>query len=470
MKLPLRLRLALTILVLFGLLVIALSVLTYGVLAQQLDRDTADSVTSLADGLQGYLRLTGDTVSVAFDSRDDDEAAFVHEATRYYQVFDGATGRLMAASPAMAPLGLDYTPPEIEALRRSGHPEDVSTAYGRLRFVTHGLTLDNRPLILVVGVPLAQMDAALGRYRTLLLFLVPIALLTTAVAVWWLSGYALRPLSQMALATRAIDVSTLDRRLAVRGARDELDEVASAFNAALERLEHAVGEMRQFSAALAHELRTPLAALRGEIELGSREPGLSEAARGAAASQLEEIDRLARLIDQILTQARAEAGQIHLTFAPVNLGELASGVVQDLESLADARSIGLGCEHAETVVVSGDAGWLRRLLINLVDNAIKFTPESGRITVRVTAHGETATIAVEDTGIGLTEEDAARVFERFFRADPSRTSRIEGAGLGLSLVQWVAAQHHGTVSVASRPGAGTTFTVTLPRGAADLQA
>jgi two-component system, OmpR family, sensor kinase len=239
--------------------------------------------------------------------------------------------------------------------------------------------------------------------------------------------------------------------------------VASAFNAALERLEHAVGEMRQFSAALAHELRTPLAALRGEIELGSREPGLSEAARGAAASQLEEIDRLARLIDQILTQARAEAGQIHLTFAPVNLGELASGVVQDLESLADARSIGLGCEHAETVVVSGDAGWLRRLLINLVDNAIKFTPESGRITVRVTAHGETATIAVEDTGIGLTEEDAARVFERFFRADPSRTSRIEGAGLGLSLVQWVAAQHHGTVSVASRPGAGTTFTVTLPR-------
>jgi len=102
---------------------------------------------------------------------------------------DGATGRLMAASPAMAPLGLDYTPPEIEALRRSGHPEDVSTAYGRLRFVTHGLTLENRPLILVVGVPLAQMDAALGRYRTLLLLIVPTALLITAVAVWWLSGW-----------------------------------------------------------------------------------------------------------------------------------------------------------------------------------------------------------------------------------------------------------------------------------------
>ena len=264
----------------------------------------------------------------------------------------------------------------------------------------------------------------------------------------------LRPLSQMALATRAIDVSTLDRRLTVRGPRDELDEAASAFNAALERLEHAV-EMRQFSAALAHELRTPLAALRGEIELGARQPGLSEAARGAAASQLEEIDRLARLIDQILTQARAEAGQIPLTFAPVDLGELASAVVEDLESLADARSIALGSEHTDAVVVSGDAGWLRRLLINLVDNALKFTPESGRVTVRVTAHDETAIIAVEDTGIGLTAEDAARVFERFFRADPSRTSRIEGAGLGLSLVQWVAAQHHGTVSVAS-PGASTS--------------
>jgi signal transduction histidine kinase len=102
-------------------------------------------------------------------------------------------------------------------------------------------------------------------------------------------------------------------------------------------------------------------------------------------------------------------------------------------------------------------------LINLVDNALKFTPEGGRVTVRVTTHGETAAIDVEDTGIGLTREDAARVFERFFRADPSRTSRIEGAGLGLSLVQWVAAQHHGTVSVTSQPGAGTTFTVILPR-------
>ena len=463
MKLSLRLRLALTTLVLSGLLVIAVSALTYGVLAQQLDRDTADSVTRLADGLQGYLRLTGDTVSVAFDANDDDEAAFVHDATRYYQVFDGATGRLIAASPAMSPLGLDYTPPEIEALRSSGLPEDVSTTYGRLRFVAHALTLENRPLILVVGVPLTQMDRALGRYRNLLLLIVPVALLITAATVWWLSAYALRPLSQMALATRAIDVSTLDRRLAVRGARDELDEVASAFNAALERLEHAVGEMRQFSAALAHELRTPLAALRGGIELGARERGLSAAAKEAAASQLEEIDRLARLIDQILTQARAEAGQIHLTFAPVNLGELASSVVEDLESLAEARSIGLTCEPEDSVSVSGDAGWLRRLLINLVDNATKFTPEGGHIAVRVAAHDGTATIDVEDTGIGLTPEDAARVFERFFRADPSRTSRIEGAGLGLSLVQWVAAQHHGAVSVASEPGAGTTFTVTLPR-------
>jgi len=463
MKLSLRLRLALTTLVLFGLLVIAVSALTYGVLVQQLDRDTADSVTRLADGLQGYLRLNGDTLSLAFDANDDDEAAFVHEATRYYQVFDSATGRLLAASPAMAPLGLDYTPPEIEALRTSGSPEDVSTSYGRLRFVTHALTLENRPLTLVVGVPLTQMDRALSRYRNLLLLIVPIALLITAAAVWWISGYALRPLSRMALETRAIDVSTLDRRLAVRGAGDELDEVASAFNAALERLEHAVGEMRQFSAALAHELRTPLAALRGGIELGSRERGLSEGAREAAGSQLEEIDRLARLIDQILTQARAEAGQIHLTFAPVDLGELACSVIEDLESLADARSIRLGCEPKHGVVVKGDAGWLRRLLINLVDNALKFTPEGGRVTVRVTTHGETAAIDVEDTGIGLTREDAARVFERFFRADPSRTSRIEGAGLGLSLVQWVAAQHHGTVSVTSQPGAGTTFTVILPR-------
>jgi signal transduction histidine kinase len=283
-------------------------------------------------------------------------------------------------------------------------------------------------------------------------------------------------------------VRTLERRLPVRGAGDELDRVVDAFNATLERLEVAVGHMRQFSAAMAHELRTPLAALRGEIDLAWHAPGATAGQRERFGSQLEEIDRLTRLIDRILTLARAESGQIKLARAPVDLSELALRLVDQLEPIAAAKSIELRCEPATSatasttasaatsasaaaatatemaapVVVEGDAGWLERLVLNLVDNAIKVTPEDGRVVSRVAREGGHARIDVEDTGMGLSPGDAQRVFERFFRADASRSSTTEGAGLGLSLVQWIAEQHGGVVSVRSRFGAGSTFTVTLP--------
>ena len=148
--------------------------------------------------------------------------------------------------------------------------------------------------------------------------------------------------------------------------------------------------------------------------------------------------------------------------APVNLGDLAASLVEQLEPIAAAKSIELRCERSEAVVVDGDAGWLQRLLLNLVDNALKFTRENGRVVVRVTREGDAARIDVQDTGVGLSPADAQQVFERFFRADPARSSSTEGAGLGLSLVQWIAAQHRGTVTVQSRLGEGSTFTVTLP--------
>jgi signal transduction histidine kinase len=168
------------------------------------------------------------------------------------------------------------------------------------------------------------------------------------------------------------------------------------------------------------------------------------------------------LIDHILTLARAESGQIRLRWAPVNLSDLAASLVEQLVPIAEARSIDLRYERQEVVVVDGDAGWLQRLLLNLLDNALKFSNANGWVVIRVSRQGDTARIDVQDTGIGLSPGDAQQVFERFFRADPARSSAIEGAGLGLSLVQWIAAQHHGAVTVESRLGEGSTFTVTLP--------
>jgi heavy metal sensor kinase len=314
---------------------------------------------------------------------------------------------------------------------------------------------------IVVGLLLASLSVW-PRHRDLLSWCVPIALAVAGAASWWLSKFALLPLTRVAAAARTIDVRTLDRRLPARGVDDELDQVVDVFNATLGRLEAAVGHMRQFSAAMAHELRTPLAVLRGEIDLAWRSPTATPAQRDGFANQLEALDRLTQLIDHILTLARAESGQIRLTRAPVDLSGLAVGLVEQLEPIAASKSIQLCCEASPGVTVEGDAGWLGRLILNLVDNAVKFTGEDGRVAVRVTRAGGDARIEVEDTGVGLSPDNAKRVFERFFRADAARLTTTEGAGLGLSLVQWIVGQHGGAVSVRSRLGEGSTFTVTIP--------
>ena len=462
MTLSLRARLATISTIVFGILLGGLSVTSYAQVAQSLDADATRGLADLAHGLHGYLHIDREAVSIAYDADDDDQAAFIHRATQYYQVYDVSTGRLLAQSGAFAPLGLELTPAEVQAFAVASTPFDITTQYGRLRvFNDVGRDPDGREYLLQVGASLEPMDRALSRYREILWWRMPVALLVAVLCSFWLSTFALRPLSRAAAATHAIDVTSLDRRLPVRGAGDELDELANAFNEVLRRLERAVGEMRQFSAALAHELRTPLAALRGQIELSLRDRSKNESERLSLASQIEDIDRLARLIDRILTLARAESGQIRLRMAPVDIGALAASLVEQVEPVARARTLELHCERTD-VVVEGDAAWLGQMVLNLLDNAIKYTNANGRIDVRVSRDGDVARIDVQDTGVGLSPEDARHVFERFFRVDPARSSTTEGAGLGLSLVQWIAAQHQGIATVQSRQGHGSTFTVTLP--------
>ena len=463
MTLTLRARLAVISTLVFGLLLGGWSVVSYRVLAGWLDADVTTRLIELTDGLHGYLRFDGDVPSVQFDATDSDQAAFVHEATRYYQVYDTATARLLVQSAGLRPLGLKWTPAEVRAFRDEPSPFDIETDYGRVR-MSNSLMSEppGRSYLLQVGVPLSPIDAAMKRYREVLLWRVPPALLVAVLAAWWLSGFALAPLGHMAAAAGEIDVNALEGRLPIRGVQDELDRLALAFNHTLARLEHAVGEMRQFSAALAHELRTPLTALRGEIELALGRSGTDAALRSTLASQIEEIDRLKRLIDHILTLARAESGQIHLTFSSVDVGDLAASLVEQLEPVAQARGIALRCERSGAVLVKGDRDWLQRLLLNLLDNAIKFTNEGGHVVLRVSRDADIVRIDVADTGIGMSPDVTSRVFERFYRADPARSSTTEGAGLGLSLVQWIVERHRGNIAVTSRTGAGSTFTVTLP--------
>jgi len=464
MTLALRTRLTVFYTLVFGVLLTVLAAVSYRALGQQLDSDATASLIELTNGLHGYLHFEGAAPEVQYDSSDPQESAFVQRATRFYQVYDGTTGALLLQSDAIAPLGLTFTPAEVKSFHDEPRLHDIQTDYGRVRLTNSVITeAPGRTYLLQVGASLAAMDGALTRFLQLLLWGVPAGLLVAILAGRWMATVALGPLLRFAGAARAIDVTNLRQRLPVRGVHDELDDVAHAFNETLGRVEEAVGEMRQFSTALAHELRTPIAALRGEIELAAMDPAAQESFRAAAASQLEELDKLTRLIDQLLTLARAESGQIPVARERVDLTALVPSVVEQVEAVAQANGLGLSCEVADHIAVLGDAEWLERLLLNLLDNAFKFTPRGGRILVRLSAAGTLARVEVADTGIGMPPDVLSHVFERFYRADPARSSNARGVGLGLSLVKWIADRHDAVVQAASEPGRGSTFTLLIKK-------
>jgi heavy metal sensor kinase len=463
MTLPFQTRLILFCTATFALLLAALGVASYRLLAQQLDLDATADLAELTDGLHGYVRIEDGMPTVVFDEKDSDQAAFVHTATRYYQIYDGKDGRLLVQSPELEPLGLHLARGEVQTFLERSKPYDIQTAYGRFRISNSVITpASGGRYLLQVGASLDSMDAALGRYLDLLFWWALPSLFLTLCAVWWMAHKALAPLTTLAAEARDVNIGTLDRRLHTRGTGDQLDEVAAAFNGTLAHLETAVGEMRQFSSALAHELRTPLAALRGEMELALLKPPSELVWQTTAASQIEEIDKLTRMVNQLLTLARAESGEIPLARQTVDLAALAATVTEQIEPVALAKDLDLQCVVREPVTVTGDGGWLERLLLNLLDNAMKYTAPGGHIRVEVSRERNQGRVDVSDTGTGIPRDAVPHIFERFYRVDPARSPSVEGAGLGLSLAKWIVDRHYGRIEVKSEPGEGSTFTIWLP--------
>jgi heavy metal sensor kinase len=463
---PIAVRTRLT-LVYTGVLAVLLATLggaVYRVLSAQLEAAANSDLKELTDGLHGYLRLSGEAPTFIYNRDDPAQVAFIESATRYYQLYDLATGDLVVQSPAMAPLGVGFTPAEVREYSLRDGLRDLYTDQGRLRFSSTVVRLaPDRAYLLQVGLLLRSKDRAMQQFLNVLVWGIPIGLVVAAAASRWMAGRSLTPMRHLSTAARGIGVHALDRRMPVRGAGDEPDQVAAAFNETLERLEASVAEMRQFSAALAHELRAPLAALRGEIETTLLHTQTVEEYQRGLVSQLEDIDRLSRMVSQLLTLARAESGEIELARDPVDLAALAASIVSQLETLAEAKGLTITCTGDAPVFVTGDAGWLERLVLNLLDNAIKFTPAGGRVTIEVSEDADTARLVMTDTGVGVPAADLPRIFERFYRADSARSPQADGTGLGLTLAKWIADRHGAYIRATSTLGAGTAITVSFRR-------
>jgi heavy metal sensor kinase len=300
------------------------------------------------------------------------------------------------------------------------------------------------------------------------LWLELVVLSLTVLALGGFGGYllaqrSLGPLARMAEHARRITAEQLHERLALPDSSTEVDQLRDAFNETLSHLERSFAQLRRFTADASHELRTPLTALRSVGEVGLRGARTAEDYRDVIGTMLEEVDRLSRLSDELLTLARADAGQAGLRSEPVDLSALASEVTDELSVLAEERGQAIECHGDGRVIVRGDRLALRQALVNLVDNAIKYAPGSTRVFVRVGSTPEHAFFEVQDEGPGIGPEDRERIFERFYRIDSSRSREIGGTGLGLSLVKLTTEAHGGRVELDTERGRGSTFRVVLPQ-------
>ena len=464
--LGLRARLTLRYSAIFTLLLTVVFLASYFLFRNQLEADLNRDLSDRMDALRGYIRFDNETPALKFDTNDEEAGLFVRNATRYFQITDLDTGTIVMQSPEMQVLGLSFLPEELRLIDRASGSTDFETDGGRIRFMDERIVSPSGKRYLVqLGTSLEQLRLALRRFGELAFVLIPFSVVLAAIAGWSFAGGALSPMRRIAQAAQDLEPNNLTVRLPLTGSQDEVDQLAQTFNEALNRIQKVVGELRQLSGSIAHELRTPLAALRGEAELALLHARTLPEVKDVLASQLEDFDKLSRIIDQLLTLVRAESGGIQFELQPVDVGTALNAVIDTFALIASTRDIALDSTFSANLTVVADPQWLEHVLINLLDNAIKYTPPGGSISIYAMEVSGDVCIEVRDSGQGIPEDALPHIFDRFYRADASRNRQISGAGLGLSFAKWIVEGHGGTIQAASELGLGTIFTIRFPRAA-----
>jgi heavy metal sensor kinase len=306
--------------------------------------------------------------------------------------------------------------------------------------------------------PIAQL---LRNLLLLLFILTPLIVFAAGIGGYVMMNLPLKPVVSLTLKAERIGVAELGERLPVIPTGDELERLSHSLNRMITRLEDALDHNRRFSADVSHELRTPLTILRGELEHVIQLPDLKAEVVDSVGSALEEIERLAKIVESLLAISRLDSGGAGIEHHPFDLAALSRMTADQMQLLASEKQVSLTCKSMGTVQAIGDETRIKQVLVNLLDNAIKYTRTNGHVVVSVQAQENNALLTVTDDGVGIPAESLPHVFERFYRAEKAR-SRSEGFGLGLSLVEAVCRAHGGKASIESTEGLGTTVMVSLP--------
>ncbi|MBL8132240.1 MAG: HAMP domain-containing histidine kinase [Anaerolineae bacterium] len=462
------------IIVVFGVLVFAVN---RWVLVSSVDSTLADTADLIWKNSRAEeIREFGDVSQIViFLPRDLD---FFAASAVVVQVWglDGDTPRLMRASSDLGaysePLdagslqgAMDGTLPVVGGV--GSHYNTVRVNNGDWRVLTLPYEVRGWRIAIQAATSFEAVNAASSGLLVIMVVTISTALVGSMIIGMMLTNRVLKPIQDItqtaAQITAADDLKT---RLAWNGPNDELGQLVSVFNATMGRLEHLFSVQQRFVADVSHELRTPLTAIRGHFDLIKRYGMDPESLEAIEA----EISRMSRLVTDLLMLARADYGGLHLNKQPVDLDVLVEETVRETRMLASERVLRIGIGEFIPVQVQGDPDRLKQLLLNLVGNAIKFTPDGGSITLNLGRTATQAVIEVEDTGIGIAPEDLKRIFDRFYQADSSRARETgEGSGLGLSIAHWIVDAHGGRIEVSSKPNEGSKFTVFIPHAEPALE-
>ena len=463
LALSIGLRLSLWYVLIFALAQCVFGTGMYVVLRHHLRTIVDDSLRDEMQDLRNVLLAQKPDLTVLRLSEEITEAYAHDHAGEFLQIFT-ADGEPIYVSPFLAkhPLATDSQDTRQDLTKN--HMKNTVMEGKRFRFLSSKIEAQGRAFLVQLGTPTGEIYETLDAFRRYLLLLAPLALLVAAFGGNWLSHRALTPVDTLTRTARTINVTNLSRRLETPATGDELQRLSETLNEMLARIESSVQRITEFTADASHELRTPVALIRAEAEVALGRDRTDEEYRFALQHVLSESERMTHMLEQLLALVRADSGSETLHMAELDVAALTREAVASWQKIAVSNGLRLtGTIPPQSFLITGDAASLRRVLDILLDNAVKYSTSPGDIAVVVDAlPGRTVFLRVRDHGPGLPPEEHARIFERFYRVDKARSRQMGGAGLGLSIAQWIAHQHQGSITVASSPGQGAEFSLELP--------
>lgn len=448
---------------LLTLVFVLLGVLTIILLRHYLEANLLDTqvrrARQIADTVVAAASRTGEAAVAA-----EIEDLYSPEANDRFIRVTADDGRVIYASGA--PKDGSFDPAEVPAPSLK-HSADVLhrqlTPGGALLIAAHDyVAATGTRYIVEVGISSARTDETVKQVLLILAVGLPIAVSVAVAGGFVLVRRALKPVDRLSQKAAEITQHNLSERLPVMRTGDELERLSVSLNLMISRLQDAINSSKQFVADASHELRTPLAVLRGELENLAQDIELKPQTRETLGSALEEVDRLAEIVEGLLALSRLDTGETQSQWVKFDLAELVTTTAGQMSLLAEDKNITLACDSASRVMIEGDQARLKQVIVNLLDNAIKYTPNGGRIELQITQENGDAVLDVADDGIGIPPEALPHVFKRFFRVDGSRSRDQGGAGLGLSIVKSICDAHGARVEVSSTPGQGSRFRIRQP--------